>query len=442
MKAMCERSTLLLFVQHLCSPFLELDNMGHACAKEDNAEKVERRRIEREMRLGIYRGPSTPQLSQPTEQKSLTPNGIWPRKGIPLARNNDQRLFLLSQLNNGSRVPNEKWRQPRFQQPQREGQNQPRDSTPDRRTIGNVNSPFNDIKLNQSRGHVVEESDEQLHFIRPVVAQALNQLCSIELQSRVQVVNEELQSHADIVNMLESLHEVEALRMAAKELTALELRSRNSLALQEEQERNMQSQWIMTMLEEVRLQHLVRQTQDRQSQSHPTSRRSSPAKGQEAKKDYTDSFEGRLAWVPESANERPSVRLPSSVSTVLDNTPDPQYRLPSEDFARISYVSDRIQSQEEDALNAKIARQRLLLENTRTMYRGGDVAPVRAPPQLTRVQSDRRLTASNDKPFRTVPPPPLTPLVEANADPILAASAREASIQATKSRLSALNHYK
>lgn len=389
--------------------------MGHACTKDINAERVERRRIERERRLGVIRQqpPPTPQSGPP-----LVTNGIWPQRVVR------EGVRTVGNMR-ASGPPSQTWRPPIA--PVVQIAPQPlRQATPERRaSIGNPNSPFNEFRPApaplrfESRALIPDEIE-----LRPIVVQALNQLCAMELQMRVHLANEEVFAAAHLMHEFERIYEMEALRVARRELIALESRSRASIEKQQASEQIKLCSWISELLEEIRLEHILKKTQDRMNLSGPHSQRSSPVRSRPTH-DQSD-------WL---RNVRPTafhdVNANDLLSRGLNKFP------PRDEYSRVVEVADRMISDEEASLNAKIARQRGLMDSTRSMYR---------------IQGDERRNSLAFGPARPAPRAPQ--LLQDESVPIVAnspgfsheqressASMREASFRATQNRMSALALY-
>lgn len=412
--------------------------MGHACTKDHNAEKLEQRRFERERRLGLIR-----QSAQPVPSATLVPNGMWPKE-----RSQSAASFYPA---------------PRYPMPHVSNTfavQQPRAKTPDRRAIlPNPNSPFSDWRpLHAARPETnrnerlyhetttarLRDDAAPLSEIKPVVLQALNQLCAIELQQRMHVVSEEVSACNDLMREFERIQELEALRAASRELIALEHRSRLSVLRQEEFEFEKLARWISELLEEARLASIIRLTLDRQQQSLPSSRRSSPVRPR-----ANENFTVRLGWIPDepqrSLTHQPHAspkRVNSHEYSSGNNTPHQAvFRERSRDeYTRLTELTDRLVSEEEEALTSKIARQRGLIESTRSTFRydgRSAQAPNRVAPRLQEPELPSRHAPMLNSPLRA-----LSPTVHYDPrDTRTSAAVREASIQATRNRLSALSHY-
>lgn len=394
--------------------------------------------MERERRLGLIRqAPSTP-----VQPVGLVPNGMWPRGTPAPSQQSNQGRGRTTPLHAGrpmTAFPSHMQLPPAQQFSQLPPfHHQPRAvlRTPERpRNIApNPNSPFNDPRRQNSgpliEGHYVEDRSGTL---KPIVVQALNQLCAIELQVRVQTINEEIWGRNELLIELEHIQELEAFRAASQELIALESRSRTSIVGHQADAWSSLVDVASESQQEARLTGLIRETQERHLRSLPSSTHATPVRHRPSSRPLSpinnntsinQKHRSDLGWASERLLTTKEISPPRPTRTVT--------------YRNVADV-DRTTSQEEEVLNAKIARQRGLMDSTRSLYHvhtkdtnyHSSIVPVRAAPS----------TPDLTKPFHPTRQPPPAPNGETFHQDPSSLSLREASFEATRSRISALSYY-
>ena len=470
------------------SHFKTQDSMGHACTKGVD-EDLEQMRQERERRLGLVRvsgsnssvntsGMRQPpqfhiqqqqqqhQQMQPTPVRSIRQVNVGGRPPTPSRAGSSRPRFLQE-----PRVQAERSASPSLSNRAQE-QVTRLSWQPDSARRTSVR-PANDRTV-QPNTIQPTQSPERAHLplarplargtestLRPMVAQALNQLCAIELQHRMQILNEEFVDTFQLSSRLEGLLGLEKLRVAGFELHTLEKRSRDSISSQEMMERRNLWSWMGGVVEESRLSDIIRRTLESTIIGTPRSasnsrRTASPPRitGNAASKPSTSALgtnfdvpkHSSLKWtaVPrDSGNElRGYVAAPQqkgrNVSPVRTVSPVDVFRGPGahvelfdeqkrtaakhattvqEEFRRPS--PDTL-SAEEQALDEKIARQRALISSSQSVF---GAHPHRAPP-----------AAPSAAPL---PPAAFQDAAQTGGETQFVA-AREESRAATRKRLSAL----
>lgn len=449
------KSSAAMFTSHCLAFFFKASaRMGHACTKDANAEKIERRRVERERRLGLVRqSPSTP-LQQPA---GLVPNGMWPRgTAAPSTLSNQGRGTLAFQPGRSSQPTQIQLppAQAQYMNPQQFAaqlppmHHQPRAvlRTPERpRGTGpNPNSPFNDPRHRPGLLEGPHQVEDHSGILKPIVVQALNQLCAIELQARALTINEEIWGRNELLIELEQIQELEAFRAATQELFALEGRSRVSIVGHQLDSFRSLLEAAGESMQEARLTGLIRETQERHLQSRPTSAHVTPIRHRPPSRPQSpihatvitlpaqnSRHRSELGWTPEVALHSTSKQI-SPPRPIRSN------------YSNLSDIADRVLSQEEEALNAKIARQRGLIDSTRSLYHvhvksiDAHRAPLRAAPTLP--QPSPTLPALKDSSFPIRAAPIAVQEATSHHNPSNL-TLREASFEATRNRISALSYY-
>jgi hypothetical protein len=211
------------------------------------------------------------------------------------------------------------------------------------------------------------------------------------------IMSDEVVSGNEIKRLFAVGLELEAIRVAAFQLFALERKCRSSIFHQESDQRSQMLRWIAIQREDIRLDELLRSA------------------------DALDDLSRTTLLLEKRSNAPKTTAVGQALIQPLMTRVKPQ-------------LNDENILEEERRLDIKIARQRQMVDSTRSMFnRSLSTRSVDLPSSVAPVRVAPVLDAAEVHPHRT---PPMAPSLPNYLSP--SRDAREESMAATKSRLTAL----